>query len=262
MTEDNFQDIGLNGDTDFCGFHVTIKSAFACPDECLTDATNTQRTDDVSVCSTKGMCASDPFSGFVHCLCDQKWTGDYCDQVYVAPLPGYRTKNMGSYIAAIVIISVILVGICWFGYKKISAQRQKVKELEIKLVNYQSSGGGAQTFNDDERPPQIDDMPQSKPPSFSDKIKNKLVRNKRGKYSNISHDDEDEAELFNVKVKMNGGHSDEDDEDEENDDDDDDAPYNKPKQQYQIGDEDEDEDEDEDQDEDESDSDDGNEDDK
>ena len=44
-------------DFDFCDYHVEITSAFACPDECLTDASNTARTDDVSVCSAQGMCA-------------------------------------------------------------------------------------------------------------------------------------------------------------------------------------------------------------
>eukprot|EP01084_Bolivina_argentea_P185194 319382_1 len=220
-------------DFNFCNYHVTITTAFACPDECLTDATNTPDIkNDVSVCNAKGMCASDPFSGYVHCLCDTGWTGDYCSIEYVAPPLPFKYKNQGSYIAAIVIISVLLVIICYFGYKKITLQKQKVKELEIKLVNYQSSGGGIATYHD-ERPPQLDEMPQAKGPSLGDKIKNKFSKNKKGKYSNISaHDNDDEQELFNVKVKMNGGNSDSnDDSNEENDDD---KRYNK--QQHIIGD--------------------------
>merc|ERR1719273_180835 len=214
---------------DRCNYHVAIQSAFACPDECITDATNTARTDDVSVCSTQGMCASDPFSGYVHCLCDQGWTGDYCDVVYVAPGPPVLYKHQGSYVAAIIIISVLLVGVCYFGYKRIRSQRDKVKELQIKLVNYQSSGGGAgTTFSQDDQVPPIDEMDQ-RGQSLSQKIKSKLNKNKRGQYANINNEDEEEEELFNVKVNVNrGGHT--DDDEEENDDD---AQYNNhPRQHY------------------------------
>lgn len=223
-----------------CSYHVAIKSAFACPDECITDATNTARPDDVSVCSAQGMCASDPFSGYVHCLCDQGWTGDFCDVVYVAPPPYVKYKNQGTYVAAICIISVVLVVVCYFGYRRIRTQRDKVKELQIKLVNYQSSGGGAggASFSQD----QDDHVPAANgrgQPSLSQKIANKLGKNKRGQYANINNDDEEEEELFNVKVNVNRGQT--DDDEEENDDD---ARYNNhPKKHYVVGGDPEDEEE-------------------
>eukprot|EP00483_Globobulimina_turgida_P001655 UN01657 len=148
------------------------------------------------------MCASDPFSGYVHCLCDVGWTGDYCNEEYVAPPLPFKYKNRGSYVAAIIIISVLLVVICYFGYKKINLQKQKVKELEIKLVNYQSSGGGAAlgSYHDDRA--QMHEMSPAKEPSLGDKIKDKFSKNRRGKYSNLASHNDDEQELFNVKVKM------------------------------------------------------------
>merc|ERR1712113_1037549 len=174
----------------------------------------TKREDDVSVCSAQGMCASDPFAKHVHCLCDEGWTGDYCEKKYVAPPLPFKYKNKGSYIAAIVIISVVLVIVCYFGYQKITHQSDKVKELEIKLVNYQSSGGGGGGSGMSFGMPrpighEMDEKVLSKGMSFGDKIKGKFSgRNKRGKYANISNvndeDDDEEEQLFNVQVQMNG----------------------------------------------------------
>merc|ERR1712157_453381 len=113
------------------------------------------------------------------------------------------------------------MGVCYVGYRRIRSQRDKVKELQIKLVNYQSSGGGAGiTFSQDDHVPPVEQM-DPRGQSFKQKIKSKMSGNKRGQYSNINNEDEEEEELFNVKVNVNRGHT--DDDEEENDDD---AQYN------------------------------------
>ena len=35
-------------------------------------------THEYSVCNAHGLCAIDPSSGFVRCLCDNGWEGAYC----------------------------------------------------------------------------------------------------------------------------------------------------------------------------------------
>jgi len=202
---------------------VSITSALACPDECLSPDTSTVRDDDVSVCSAQGMCASDPFAHYVHCLCDEGWTGDYCDKAYVPPPMPFKYKNKGSYIAAIVIVSVVLAVVCYFGYRKITNQSSKVKELEIKLVNYQSSSGGGAGFHSQRPEVDMDEVALAKGMSFGDKLRDKFSgKGKRGKYANISSqndDDDEEEQLFNVQVQMNGNRGgdsvDDDDEDYE-----------------------------------------------
>merc|ERR1712228_653643 len=212
-------------DFDFCNYHVSITSALACPDECLSPDTSTVRDDDVSVCSAQGMCASDPFAHYVHCLCDEGWTGDYCDKAYVPPPMPFKYKNKGSYIAAIVIVSVVLAVVCYFGYRKITNQSSKVKELEIKLVNYQSSSGGG--FHSQRPEVDMDEVALAKGMSFGDKLRDKFSgsgKRKRGKYANISsqndEDDDEEEEYEEVNdAPAAPKHVIGDDDDDSNDDD-------------------------------------------
>ena len=90
-------------DFDFCDYHVEITTAFAYPDECLTDASNTARNDYVSVCAAQGMRASNLFSGYAHGLCNQNWM----DVVYVVPTLTSNYRNSGTLIAAVCIVSVL-----------------------------------------------------------------------------------------------------------------------------------------------------------
>ena len=62
-------------EVDTCQYSMQIYSAFACPYQCLTEVNDQNEFD---VCSNHGMCASDPFAGYVRCLCDDNWDGAAC----------------------------------------------------------------------------------------------------------------------------------------------------------------------------------------
>ena len=60
---------------DSCIYTITLFSIAACPYQCITYS-NTDNT--LSLCSSNGICAYDKTVGFVRCLCNMGYTGDYC----------------------------------------------------------------------------------------------------------------------------------------------------------------------------------------
>jgi len=65
-----------------CVYAFTMESAIACPYQCITNGTTESdpHAHAFTVCSQRGICAADPEAGFVRCLCDDGWTGVYCDE--------------------------------------------------------------------------------------------------------------------------------------------------------------------------------------
>ena len=70
-------------ETETCKYDIQIESAFACPYECLTEIRDDGEFD---ICSNHGICAADPFAGYVRCLCDDGWDGAECQsEISLAP---------------------------------------------------------------------------------------------------------------------------------------------------------------------------------
>eukprot|EP01083_Nonionella_stella_P312169 1115630_1 len=58
-----------------CQYEASFETAFACPYNCIV---KDKEQNTFSVCNGHGLCVADPAIGFVRCVCDEKYYGDYC----------------------------------------------------------------------------------------------------------------------------------------------------------------------------------------
>ena len=75
----NFNPVEFNGqvvEIDQCVYRMILFHITACPQQCLTYSNN---DDTLSVCSANGICAFDKYAGFVRCLCNDGFLGDFCE---------------------------------------------------------------------------------------------------------------------------------------------------------------------------------------
>jgi hypothetical protein len=107
-----------------CRYEITIESSLACPYQCVTS--DAQDPTLKTVCSGKGMCAADPFAGFVRCLCDDGVTGADCG--LYASGAGHAHDDTGFHVA-IAIISVFLVACLVAVVYLLMRHRQMASEL-------------------------------------------------------------------------------------------------------------------------------------
>ena len=75
--------VDINGNNsmeeiDACVYRMTIFDITACPQQCLTYSNNGNT---LKLCSSNGICAFDRAAGFVRCLCNDGYAGDYCENL-------------------------------------------------------------------------------------------------------------------------------------------------------------------------------------
>lgn len=88
---------------DDCSYEVSYRSVLACPVSCIE-----KMGELYIVCSGNGVCASDPMTQSVRCLCDDNYSGTYCAD-YDTSLFVIKKQTHTALIAVIVICSILLV---------------------------------------------------------------------------------------------------------------------------------------------------------
>jgi type II secretory pathway pseudopilin PulG len=106
-----------------CVYTMEYESPLACPLQC-----QTKKKDRYSVCSARGICATDPNLEEVRCMCDDGYAGDQCQHTYS---DSKEVKEKHSGLVAAIVISIILLVILiamavYFGYQI------KMKEEEAR----------------------------------------------------------------------------------------------------------------------------------
>ena len=81
IKQQNGNNYVYTGDTqveeiDDCVYILDILDILACPKQCIS-----QINDELTLCSSNGICALDQSVGFVRCLCSDGYTGDYCQDL-------------------------------------------------------------------------------------------------------------------------------------------------------------------------------------
>merc|ERR1719242_134137 len=128
-------------------FHITLKSAWFCPRECIDENGHGLG---VSVCSGHGMCIEDMFVGYPHCACDYDNATDFCsDSATANPFgsssadgmgPNYKgsseeswivkTYDYHPWIVVVGIMACVLVLICLIAAVILFVHSRKVKQMK------------------------------------------------------------------------------------------------------------------------------------
>eukprot|EP01083_Nonionella_stella_P272125 922566_1 len=66
-------------ESDMCIYEIEWKSPLACPFNCISKGVG-QNANKYSVCSSHGICASDPQAQQIRCICDAGYTGIVCEK--------------------------------------------------------------------------------------------------------------------------------------------------------------------------------------
>merc|ERR1719273_1989756 len=109
-----------------CHYQLTFESPLACPRQCIVSYGSKY-----AVCSTHGICAADPNAGRSHCLCDDGYGGDLCQNL----VSGVEVLDAGNEdLMDAVIVCVVLMTLCcgvavylWYVWKR-EAKMNRVME--------------------------------------------------------------------------------------------------------------------------------------
>lgn len=120
-----------------CIYEIKLESPLACPFQCISPNTN---GDKYAVCSSHGICASDPFANAIRCICDDGWTGIRCNikgsDIKTTSAPSNDSSNNGVTIGlgvGITILVLIILGVFLYIRWK--------KKQEVKGFSQMDDGG-------------------------------------------------------------------------------------------------------------------------
>lgn len=116
-----------------CVYTVSYESALACPWDCIKTSGM-----QYSVCSGKGICVADPNAGKSKCLCDDYWSGDFCDVESPYDVDKVSSSH-GEMITAVVVCIVLLV--IAIGVSLYLCHRIRFKEEQVAGVHGQYARG-------------------------------------------------------------------------------------------------------------------------
>eukprot|EP00483_Globobulimina_turgida_P003173 UN03178 len=133
-----------------------MTSAIACPYQCITNTTDSENKEAFTVCNQRGICAADPEAQFVRCLCDEGWTGVFCDQIdsdepTVSPTEpptigreaaATKSSSKGGFVAVICILVVVILVIFGIGYFVYRNQKLKISQQEDEISFHKMSDKG------------------------------------------------------------------------------------------------------------------------
>ena len=158
-----------------------LETAVACPYQCIVEKDimeQEKHLKEFTVCSGHGICAADPFAGFVRCLCDDGYNNDfYCrnetlsptTKPTVAPIEEGGTSEEGStvemskkardgfVIAIIILVCVVLLLVVIFGIcmRRLKLENRilqsKVDDSEFRRFAGDTSAGNTIVGDDGKR---------------------------------------------------------------------------------------------------------------
>eukprot|EP00490_Sorites_sp_Unknown_P022666 CAMPEP_0114671162 /NCGR_PEP_ID=MMETSP0191-20121206/40693_1 /TAXON_ID=126664 /ORGANISM="Sorites sp." /LENGTH=353 /DNA_ID=CAMNT_0001930351 /DNA_START=289 /DNA_END=1350 /DNA_ORIENTATION=+ len=114
-------------------YTIEFESPLACPTECLT----TYGTDEVGVCSGKGICATDPYAKKIRCLCDHGYQGTKC-QYRTDDIVVYSNKRGG--LMALIVLSLLLLCLASVCVIYLCIQIHIKEEEQMKAVSGNKKG--------------------------------------------------------------------------------------------------------------------------